>query len=300
VRLAAISIGYGIDPDRLSGTVIGLFPGAYVIERDDGLSVALVAREIGNLPFGIVVDAARGSAFAAASLGAETSVRGGVLRFATTDLAIDLRPAYPWRSDLAALGLDARSKLSGLAWGRAAGVLTADGRAVPFIDLARESIASLSGAVARDDARAAAESAARLVGLGEGSTPAGDDFLVGFLGGAWAAAANREPRRVFVVQLGQAVAALVGRTARSSRAYLIAASVGEVSQRLTELLAAIARGDEAEAERTARAAIAVGASSGACGLLGALTGCAAWGVPGLAEDLLDKADTPESLPAIPA
>jgi hypothetical protein len=62
-----------------------------------------------------------------------------------------------------------------------------------------------------------------------------------------------------------------------SRLYLEAAAQGQISERLYALATCIATGaGEETVTFAAEAALNVGHSSGACGILGLLIGCAAW------------------------
>src|SRR5262249_57250516 len=86
----------------------------------------------------------------------------------------------------------------------------------------------------------------------------------------WCSASADAARRAFLVELGAAIAA-AGRTNAISRSYLSAASTGEVSERLAGVAQCIANGAAPAAlDAAVGAALAVGASSGADGLLGFL------------------------------
>jgi hypothetical protein len=89
---------------------------------------------------------------------------------------------------------------------------------------------------------------------------------------------NDEGRAAFVARLGVRLKEFAARTHRISRVYLEAAAEGEVSERLTKLAAQVAAGATPRAVgAAAAAALAVGHSSGANGILGLLLGSAAWG-----------------------
>ena len=119
-----------------------------------------------------------------------------------------------------------------------------------------------------------------LVGLGEGATPASDDFLVGYLAALWACAAASEPQLAFLADVSRRVRRLAPLTGKVSRAYLEAAADGEVSERLFDLAMHISAGSDADTiRRVAGAALAVGHSSGACGLHGFLEACSCWATP---------------------
>ena len=107
---------------------------------------------------------------------------------------------------------------------------------------------------------------AKLVGLGEGSTPAGDDYLVGVLHAL--APSDGEGA-------GQSLLAALavigdGRTTAASAAWLAAAARGEASPVWRALLDALASGDEPEVRRAARAVRGTGHTSGAFSLRGFL------------------------------
>jgi hypothetical protein len=116
---------------------------------------------------------------------------------------------------------------------------------------------------------AARSAAARLAGLGEGSTPAGDDYLMGVLHALWAADL---PARAWA---GDLVAACAGRTTAASAAWLEAAARGKAGQRWVDLLAALAAGDPEATRDAARAVRSLGHTSGAFSLRGFLDAAAA-------------------------
>jgi len=127
--------------------------------------------------------------------------------------------------------------------------------------------AAVFQAALRDgDGAAPALSAARaLAGLGEGSTPAGDDYLVGVLhairfGGGGA-------RADFASLLASEAAA---RTSTASAGWLLEAGRGAASPRWQALLDALEGADESAVDATARAVRASGHTSGAFSLRGFL------------------------------
>ena len=118
--------------------------------------------------------------------------------------------------------------------------------------------------VGDDDAALAA--AVRLIGLGEGSTPAGDDYLVGALH-ALALSGVEQAEDSLLATIAKAGH---GRTTTASAAWLAAAARGEASAVWRALLDAIAAGDEAAVRTAARAVCATGHTSGAFSLRGFL------------------------------
>lgn len=105
----------------------------------------------------------------------------------------------------------------------------------------------------------------QLAGLGPGFTPAGDDFLVGFLYGLWATRSAEE-----VVEMAQVVVeTAVPRTTQLSAAWLQAAGRGEAVEPWHELVAALL--DQSSWSLPVAAILQTGATSGASALLGFIT-----------------------------
>lgn len=277
MRLAALSVGAGVPEADFAGTVAEVHRRACLLVAADDALLTLATAELGAMPRGITLAAQPGFSFrGVVATGAAAASRGGVLRIAGGGLAIDLRGARPWHSELGALRCDLGRAATLAAWQAAAAAVGADGRADGLLAIAGDTIAALTAATRAGDAQAVGRALARLVGLGAGRTPAGDDYLVGFVAGLLAG--GRAAGIVACVQ--QQVRGLAARTNRVSRLYLDAAAAGEVSQRLHGVAAAIAAGgDRAAVERAVAAALAVGHESGAAGVLGLLHGCAACAQP---------------------
>ncbi|MGH6979832.1 MAG: DUF2877 domain-containing protein [Stellaceae bacterium] len=270
-RLEALTAGAGAESTSFSGTIHSVFARACNIEARPGRLLGLVAREIGAVPRGFQLATPDGFSFLDhVGAGAPVAGRAGLLRFDNSDLSIDLRPAKPWRSNLGRISLRRDKPGIAEAW-RTAWVAVARNRAAePFARQARDAIPALLRAEQSDDREAACAVVDRLVGLGDGLTPAGDDFLVGFLAGLWSWPLKDEPRRRFRAALADRVVAVSNRTGAISRHYLEAAAEGEVSQTLADLAAAIGKGDAKKTAGAVAAALAVGASSGAAASYGLL------------------------------
>ena len=129
-------------------------------------------------------------------------------------------------------------------------------------------IRALRAGLRANDVAVAEQASVALIGLGIGLTPSGDDFLVGLLAGL---EASDHPMR-------DALAAVIareapGRTTTFGVALLEHACRGEFSQRLHDVLVAVAARDAAGLRRAIARATAYGATSGAdtmAGLSGAL------------------------------
>jgi len=103
-----------------------------------------------------------------------------------------------------------------------------------------------------------------LAGLGGGLTPAGDDFLVGAMVGAWLG--HPAPGHLCRVL----VEAAAPRTTTLSAAFLGVAARGECSAPWHALLTALSTGRESDIETALQEVLAHGATSGADTLAGFL------------------------------
>ena len=279
MRLAALTAGFGIPAGVFQGFVAAVHPRACVLALQNGALVTLVVRAIGSLPFGITLDTPPTFLFSdRVAVGAGIAARGGILRFTGSPLSVDLRDARPWRSKLIDNTIDLGMRPTREAWDVAMTALIEDGRGASLARLAGASIDMLVGASRARNILAASDALSRLVGLGDGATPAGDDYLVGHFTALWSCVSGSRGRAAFVAQLGVRLKELAARTPRISRVYLEAAAEGEVSERLAKLAAQVAAGAAPRAIGAAAvAALDVGHSSGANGILGLLLGSAAWG-----------------------
>jgi hypothetical protein len=279
MRIAALSIGYGAPVGDFDGTVEATHDRACALLLADESLLTVVAPAIGRLPRVIVIDAPPEFAFAPSiTVGVAAAARSGILRIGGNALSIDLRPALLWRSPLDDLRLDPKRAAVARALEATRSALRHDGRSDSFARLAGARLATVAAALKALDATAAEKAMSGLVGFGEGVTPAGDDYLVGCLAGLWASAGEDRSRLNFVVALGEWLRRIAPKAGKISRVYLEAAADGEVSERLFDLASVVAAGaDGADVNRAAAAALAVGHSSGACGVLGFLQASACWG-----------------------
>jgi len=121
------------------------------------------------------------------------------------------------------------------------------------------------------------DAAARLVGLGQGLTPAGDDFLCGFAAAAHCRCAARPALAPHLAQFADAVRERLDQTTEISAAFLRSALVGRLSEPLAELIEACAGGGENDVEGAVARLARVGHSSGLDAATGFFYGAAAFG-----------------------
>lgn len=126
-------------------------------------------------------------------------------------------------------------------------------------------IAELQTATFNADPAAWQTAVTKLAGFGPGFTPAGDDFLVGFLFGLWAT----RPKEEVVTLAKMVVETAVPRTTKLSAAWLQAAGRGEAWQMWHLLVESLLRGYGCYLP--VRQILAQGASSGIAALLGFIT-----------------------------
>ena len=151
------------------------------------------------------------------------------------------------------------------------------GQSSILVNAGAATVAALRDACRALDVEAAVRHATRLIGWGEGLTPAGDDFLIGLLAGLDPFVASDDRRD----RLRSAVAALVTSSARRTTPiaahYLKLAAGGHYNEPLVGLRnALLAEDDWRVVDGALRRALAIGASSGADTARGLVAGLAVW------------------------
>ena len=117
----------------------------------------------------------------------------------------------------------------------------------------------------------------RLIGWGEGLTPAGDDFLVGLIAGLDALVLGDERRHSFRAALAAALARARSARRRSPRTTCVSPRAATTTSRCTALRnALLAEPRWGVVEAVLRRALDVGATSGADTVSGLLAGLSAW------------------------
>ena len=143
----------------------------------------------------------------------------------------------------------------------------------------------MSATRALDSARAATHLQA-LAGVGAGLTPAGDDFIVGYLGGIWCNVDPAGPRRRFITELQTDLQRTVRDMGDISRACAEPALRGRFAEPLVLLAKRLREGAGADSlSREVQLLLAVGSSSGADALAGFLLACTAWSAAAQGERL---------------
>jgi hypothetical protein len=275
----------------LEARVESAFAEACNLVTPHGAALALVSRRAGNGPLNAVVSHAQ----ALAVLRKDDVVRGdGEWFYLGTGWRLAITPAVEWNPhpDYSRLTRWPQVVARNLDWLRTHLPLAA-----PQASLAAQPLAFPQGAfgsrplVALVQARAGALTdgvqqgyqqgdldkitafAGRLAGLGPGLTPAGDDWLAGWLVGLRAATAMNDasPPPLDLNAVGRAVVfSARTRTSRLSLAFLQAAADGAVAEPWHALLAALMDADQMPLRHAAAEIMCHGATSGSDMLAGFL------------------------------
>jgi len=132
------------------------------------------------------------------------------------------------------------------------------------------------------------DAAARLVGLGPGLQPAGDDFLCGFLAAGHCRRAARLARSRLLTSFAEAVRDLLGETTDISAGFLRDALAGRVSRPLAALAEACSDAPGSNLDGALLRLAAVGHSSGLDAATGFFYGATVWGGRAPAEILFKR------------
>jgi len=273
--LAAQSIGYLVPRSRFDGVVQSVYAGACNIAYDKSL-FTLMAPGCADGPATLRLD--RDCTFDLRTcfrVGDAVVGCGASLRSRRAD--VDLSHAIDWKPETrpALAGVTQVAANLGIARER----LAARYRCRPSI-LHREAWAAcamLEQACRTCELETASDGATRLVGWGEGSTPAGDDFLVGLMGGLHALAGSCAVRRDFLTRLSARIETDAGRTVPIAAHYLRLAARGHFTADVLELRnALLSANGAAPLQRSLDEVLALGASSGADLVAGFLSGIGAW------------------------
>ncbi len=282
--LFADSVGACVPP-HARAQVHSVFLRACNIETDSGELVTLLAPGSGNLPHGIRCALPFAPRYTRLRQGQAATLEGAALRIPAVNFVMDFSRAAVWNGTLAA-SPDLRSAGAQRALRELCEVLReqapdqgvapalfSSGSAHSTLERALvarigQTLPILARATETNDAGAVVSALSALVGLGTGLTPAGDDFIVGYLAALW----SRSCRKPGIAALLHALAVPVGQlslhTNAISRQMLLDALQGHFAERLIEVVRCVCDGGEIAG--AAMRALEVGHSSGAdvlCGLL---------------------------------
>jgi len=209
--------------------------------------------------------------------GDQVICRGGRLRSSAVDG--DLSHAIVWKPSPLPDRTAAAQIDTNLSAARARIASMRDGRSI----LHREAHAvcrTLEEACRDCDIEPAERKAIRLIGWGEGLTPAGDDFLVGLMSGLGALADNSPVRRDFLKHFSGSIVAQLARTTLIAAHYLRLGAQGHFAANVHRLRSALlSANDIAVVRQCVDDALTLGATSGSDLVTGMVCGIAAWNHP---------------------
>jgi hypothetical protein len=290
MRLFALSTGIEVPTERFSGIVHSVFARACNVRLESGALLTLVSSDKTNVPNGLRIETPALFAFPDfIRSGEPAACRGGTVRLGRSALSIDLRTAVCWHIDLSRLRIDLHRRDQAAAWTvawqtllrhRRGDTISAIIAAMARAEGAFGTIPVLLEATRDLQAEEACAAIEPLIGLGPGLTPAGDDFLVGYLAGLWSAAGSDTARMRFLASVGGWLSEAASQTNVISRASIQSAIRGNVSEPFARLSQQLDRAGHIDSVRSeTRAALQVGHSSGTDGVAGLLLGCTAWTRP---------------------
>lgn len=290
MRFQAASIGEAVPRKNFDAAVRSAFDSAVNLRlADEDRLITVLISDHYELPQGIRV-LTNDIPLPSLTMGLRAASRGGILRFDSSPLSIDLRDAPVWKCRVRGFNLDMRSPAAQKAWLTAWDLLDREQRLknadVVASDLFQPGAGSLLSqrmgkpvtqlvtATKQSDIRGAMQAVNEMIGLGAGVTPSGDDILIGFLAGLWSVTAENPRRLAFIRSLGDALVQAAGQTGEISRTYIYHAAQGQFSSALSNLVEGIGTGNGVK--RAAQEAMRVGHSSGMDSATGLLIGLAVW------------------------
>ncbi|NWG35624.1 MAG: DUF2877 domain-containing protein [Chloroflexi bacterium] len=293
MRLRAVSLGEAVPRETFDAEIQSVFESAVNLRlaKEDRLVTVLISDQY-ELPQGIRIWT-KDLSLRTLTPGLRAAARGGILRFDSSPLAVDLRGAPVWKCRVPQIAADMRSSVVIQGWSTAWELLNGQQR-LKHTDIVADdlfqldagsllyqrlgrSILQLVSAAEEFAVQAATRAAEKLIGLGPGVTPSGDDILIGFLAGLWSMAGQDPVRLSFIHSFGADLMQLARQTGEISRTYLYHAAQGQFSSRLSNLAEAIAYGKHVES--MVREALRVGHSSGMDSVTGLLIGLCVWNNP---------------------
>lgn len=291
MQFRATSIGSAVPRNDFDAVTQSVFDSSINLRlKDQDRLITILISDNYELPQGIRLDV-KNVSFQSLTIGLRATCRGGILRFDSTPLAIDLRNALIWEAQLSHIDITKPSMKQALsiAW-----KILNRGQRLKQTDLIADDlfksdkgssltrklsqpVLDLIASTNRFDAETSAFAAQKMIGLGPGVTPSGDDVLLGYLAGLWSNAGENDQRLSFVSSFGKTLLSLAKETNEISRTYLYHAVYGQFSSSLINLVNAIEEGNEERLLVASKDAMRVGHSSGTDSVTGLLIGLAVWG-----------------------
>jgi Protein of unknown function (DUF2877). len=292
MQFHASSIGSAVPQHDFDAVVQSVFDSSVNLRiKDQDRLITILISDHYELPQGIRLDG-KDIPFQSLTVGSRATCSGRMLRFDSSPLTIDLRNAPIWESKLSPIATKPSTKqaisIVLKALNRAQKLKQTDLIADDLFKSDKGSsltrkfsqpVIALIAATKRFDIEGSTDGAQKMIGLGPGVTPTGDDILIGFLAGLWSVAGEDNQRLLFISDFGKALLSLAKETNEISRTYLYHAVRGEFSSSFITLIKAIGESEEERLTRAAKNAMQVGHSSGMDSITGLVIGLTIWSDP---------------------
>lgn len=290
MKFNAVSIGVSVPQDDFDAVIQSVFDSSTNLRlMDKNRLITVLISDHYELPQGIRLDA-KDAPLQSLTVGVRATCRSRILRFDSSPLTIDLRNAPIWEARLSHIDITKPSTKQALslvwkALNRGQRLKGTDLIAEDLLQSEKGSsltrklsqpVLELITATKHFDIQASAGAAQKMIGLGPGVTPSGDDILLGYLAGLWSVAGDDDQRFRFISNFGKALLSLAKETNEISRTYLYHAIHGQFSSSLIKLVNAFMEGSEERLRVAAKNAMRVGHSSGMDSVTGLLIGLAVW------------------------
>ncbi len=296
IMIRAESVGSKVPGDAFYATVHSAFESAANL-RVEGLEylLTLFVSEDTDLPQGIRLPREADPIIPDLKVGQTLLYQSGKLHWAGAEIdlhearrydgAIPRAAKEPWSLEALSAWKTARALLVQRQQEKEAALRVVDVEAEPrerrqggsHTGGVAQALSTLVLGMQRLDAELAREGVRKLVGLGAGLTPTGDDVLVGLLAATWAHIETAPQRAAWMQALTGTVREQSHRTNDISRSYLVLAVEGQFSSSLAALARAICSGSSPETvHEAAEVAFRTGHTSGLDAVTGLLAGLAAW------------------------
>ena len=290
MHLHAVSIGSAVPQHDFDALVQSVFDSSVNVRLvDQDRLITILISDHYELPQGIRLNI-KNVPFQALTVDARVVCRGGILRFASSPLTIDLRDATIWEAYVPPIDITQPSmkQTCSLLWqvlNRQQRLKQADLVAEDLMHTDKGSLLTrklsqpvleLIAATKILDVDASADAARKMIGLGPGVTPTGDDILIGYLAGLWSTAGDDNQKITFIESFGKSLLKIITDTNEISRTYLYHAVHRQFSSSLINLLNAIGERETVKVQLAAKETMRVGHSSGMDSVTGLLMGLAVW------------------------
>jgi hypothetical protein len=291
IQLHAASIGEAVPREDFDALIQSAFDMAVNLhfQREDRLITLLISDHY-ELPQGIRIES-KDVRLQSLRIGRLASCRAGVLRFKSSPLTIDLRGVPVWTCHVSELNVNMRSPSAERSLTAVWQMLNERQKLLKteiiadhlfqlnvgslLSQIISKPVLQLISSTEEFDIAGSIQAAGKMIGLGPGVTPAGDDFLIGFLAGLWSTSGKDQRQLSFIHSFGDRLMEIAKQTNLISRTYLYHAIRGQFSSSLSNLAEAIALGSE-NIRAVSEVAMRVGHSSGMDSVTGLLIGLCIW------------------------